>query len=364
MSDGTNSSLAIQRYLSGANDTGIASAVHVFNYTSAGTKSIALQHQSATGKTLTTFGANLIAVPLVTNNASVLNSNVSQLSGTAATSLQTYQDTPLLTTVTADYSGGGLMFAASFNSLTGTASAATGSWKLQYRESGGTWTDIGNITQRYMSGSNDTGSCTLYAMAEGVSAGSYEVKLVFKSDDGDSVVTTNGTLAAVALSFDENGGGYFPTLAATSDGGGNNTGLFQPIPETSDDIVVNGANGNIIAAMNFTGKSNNTSTATGQYDLELLADASHQKDTQENERMYASGGLDVGSCGAAGLFDGLAQRVYTVQGRHDDVTNNIDTYNVSVVGFSTGSIPEPMTAMLVVGGGVLIAMKRRRKNRA
>ncbi|HNX27334.1 MAG TPA: hypothetical protein PKK48_07995, partial [Phycisphaerae bacterium] len=179
LSGSSGSSQAVQRYLSGSNDAGIASTVHIFTGLSAGTNTINLQQKSVTGKTLTTYDANMVIVPLVTSGGSALNYGLGQLTSATSTSSTSYVATNLTTSVTVDRDGGGIFFASSFNSLSG-GTAVTGTWKMQYKDSSsGTWVDVGNVTERYMSGSNDTGAVTLYAMAEGVDSGTYDVRIVF-----------------------------------------------------------------------------------------------------------------------------------------------------------------------------------------
>lgn len=361
LAQGSNYSQEVQRYLSGTNDTGIASTVNVFTGLSSGSNSIILQQKAGTNKNLTTLGANMVVVPLVTSGGSALNYGLDTLNSTGTSnSSSSYVASGLSTSVTVDRNDGGIFLAASFNTKS-SGSAVTGTWKMQYRVSGGTWQDVGNVTERYMSGTNDTGAATLYAMAEDVDAGTYEVQVLFKSDGTNSITTLNGTLASVALSYDDvNGSGYFPTLAATSDGGTHTGSVFEPIPGATDDIQVEGS-GSVVAAMSFSNHVANTGTGTGFFDLQLQLDGSPVADTQEDKR-YLSAIADIGSGGAAGLFTGLSEDVYTVKGRYDDNGNDVVADNISLAGFSTGSVPEPATmALLAVGGITLLIAKSKKK---
>lgn len=354
---GGSGSTPIDRYLSGASDRGIASTVHVFSGLSSGSNTIALQQKAGTQATAV-LGANLIAVPLVTDQGNALNYGLGQTTTASNTTSISYQATNISTSVTVDYSGGGVMLASSFTCSSG-GTDTTGDWIIQYKSSGSsTWINAGNKAQRHMSGTDDTGAGTLYAMLEGVSAGTYDTRVAFRSEDGDQVNTVSGTIAAVALSYDEGDGGYFPTLSATSSGSQHEGTGWQPISGATDDIYVAGTD-EIVAAMSFTGISS-AGNATGDYDLELLLDGTSQANSQDNQRLFSSAD-DYGSGGAAGLFTTLNDDTFTIRGRHNEDTPHITSSNISLVGFSTGSIPEPATTFIVLAGGTVLLLKRRRK---
>ena len=85
LTDGTTYSLPIQRYLEkGGEDAGVASATHLFEFTTSGVKTLKLQHMTSDtigNKLAKTFDVSLAAVSLKTSDGCTL-SNSQDATGT------------------------------------------------------------------------------------------------------------------------------------------------------------------------------------------------------------------------------------------------------------------------------------------
>jgi hypothetical protein len=359
LSGSGGSSSVISRSLSGSNDRGIATSMHVFSGLGSGANSVSLQHSTSDG-TLETSGANVVVIPLVTSSGAALNYGM-DTSGTQAITSQAYGESGLLTTVTVNRStGNGMYIATSFNTQ-GSGSVETFSSQLQYRVAGSDdeWVNIGAGNRRYLSGASDTGSITLYGAVEDLASGSYEVRVAVKTADGNSVTLSNGELAAVATSYtDESGGGYFELYGATSAGDGNDSNDFQLILGAEDNVVLT-ENSDVFASMSFGGYAENGANQTAEFRLSISDENGVLQSTVENTRQFVRD-YDYGSGGAVGVFTDLDAGTYTVYGEHDELNGATYTENITLVGFSTQAIPEPATILMVVLSSLGILFFRRR----
>lgn len=358
LTSGTQSSTAISRSFDKKSDIGIASAVTIFTGLDAGS-SISLQHQSGSG-TLTTSDANMVAIRLTTSTGETLNHDIQTQASGFSSSSASFADTGLSTTVSVNHATNNKLYlTASFNSRA-TTSAVTGEWQLQYKKVGDTeWTDAGSSVRRNMSETDDTGSVTLHAVTGNLESGDYETRLVAKSDGTETIETSNGTLASVALSYtNEDGGGYFETFSATGAGGAHpNGGGALAIPDSEIDFTLT-EESDVFAAMSFSSTAYVGSNQTGSFDLAVVDGETLIDSNQANERFFTST-EDIGAGASVGLFEDLASGTYTLEGRQDETSGQIITSGVSLVGFSTVAIPEPASiALFSMLGGAMLFIRR------
>ncbi|MBN2703569.1 MAG: hypothetical protein JXR23_05085 [Pontiellaceae bacterium] len=357
---GAQTSTAITRTFENKNDSGIGSVAHVFTGVSAG-GTINLEHQTSTSSDLTTKGANLIAIPLTTTTGNTLNYGLAQQSGTKQISSTSYVTTDVQTSLTLERSSNnGVYIAASFN--TQASGSATGTWKLQYStDNGSNWTDTGTPISRSMSSSSDTGSATMYGLVDGLNQGDIQVRLVCQSSDGAvSVETLNATVAAVALSYDNNGSdGYFEGFSSNT-ASLNKSSDALPFTGVSDTITLDNTAGGeeIFISMNFSAQGGQANQIA-DFDIVLFDEAGTTELTsnQMNERKFSSN-TDVGSGGSVALFSGLSNGTYTMNGRY---TSNqpLTSSTATMVGFSTEAIPEPAAVTFILWGGIAMLIGRR-----
>lgn len=220
---------------------------------------------------------------------------------------------------------------------------------MQYRLAGGTWINTGSEMKRTMSSTSDQGAVTLYALEEGLPPGTYEVQLVGKSETGETVETLNGTLAAVALSYtNATGGGYFDGFAVKGDS------LSDGVQTTlSLGALTNG----VFSSMSFVSSASQGANNTGAFSLHITNSLTSVSN-QENLRFFEDA-TDAGSGASAGYLSALDPGDYTLYGQADNVSGPITTSSVTMVGFSTESIPEPAVITLLGAFGGLLLISRR-----
>ncbi|MCF7847321.1 MAG: hypothetical protein K9M45_00615 [Kiritimatiellales bacterium] len=340
----SQTSTPIKRSLANKADVGIASVVHVFTGITAN-ETIALQHSSSdTSVTVTTLGANLVAIPLKVSTGETLNYGLHQQSAAKSITSTTFVTTDIETSVALPrLTDNRLYIAASFNSqTTATTFPAIGTWQLQYRKGlTGTWTATGSEIRRSMSTASDIGAVTLYGLVEGLDQDTYYVRLVCKTDAGRNVQTLNGTLAAVALSYGNDTtveGGHFDGFSVT--GTALNLVGDTTYPGVKGSLTLASA-GTIFASMNFTASATSGANQTAAYDLYTTTGPAVN---QANQRFFTSD-TDYGSGGSVGYFAGLAAGTHTIYGRYDNVTGPVSSSAVSLVGFATASITSDATPL-------------------
>ena len=103
LTDGIQTSVPMLRYLSGGNDQGNATATHIFTNVNAGARTFTLQHASSIeGKSSTIYGANMVALPLVTDQGSILASSLATMTSTSSVATTNFAGVGLSTTVRVD----------------------------------------------------------------------------------------------------------------------------------------------------------------------------------------------------------------------------------------------------------------------
>lgn len=356
LSDGTNFSTPISRGLENKQDTGMASTVHIFENVSA-SSTISLQHASTgTGDRLFTAGANLVAIPLTTVEGDLLQNDLVSQTTPFGTTSNTFQvvtglATPAVTVNTVG-SNNSFLVAASFNTEGG--GAVTGEWQLQYRGDGGAWTNIGSPVRRSMSDTSDTGAATKYAVADGLSAGDYEFRLMSRSLDGATEVNTlNGSVAVTALSFD---GGYFPVA---KDSGSLSDGDGSTSIDEGTEVNVSVAQGENVALTSFT-------ATIGGNNQDILFDifegnnpSAPVSSNQAIERIFQSG--ESGSGGSVGIFNPSSTTatlgVRSRNGTLSSSSGNLISFSTT----STTAIPEVSTRFAFFSLLFVFAVTSRRR---
>ena len=326
----------IKRSLENKADLGIASVVHVFTNVAVN-ETIALQHSSSdTAVTITTLGANLVAIPLTVSSGETLNYGLHQQSGTSSITDNGFVTTGIETSVDLPRTSSNRVYiAASFNSQA-TAADTTGKWRLEYRKGlAGTWTATGSEISRSMSTAADIGAVTLYGLVEELDSDTYWIRLVCSSDGTKTVQTLNGTLAVVALSYGDDpsvAGGHFDGFSV------NSTSLNEVgvTPYTGAQASMTlASDGSIFASMAFAAVPTVGANQTGAFDLSTTIGTDiSTSGNQENQRYFTST-TDYGSGGSVGYFSGLAAGTHSIYGRYEDVTGPINAVAVTLVGFST-----------------------------
>ncbi|NNJ70039.1 MAG: hypothetical protein HKP10_01970 [Kiritimatiellales bacterium] len=354
LSYGGQTSTSISRTLDSKNDIGIASVVHVFTNVTGGSN-INLQHRTSANDTLTTSGANLVAIPLTTSTGEKLNHGIYQQTSGFQTGSPTFVGTGMQTSVQLDRaSNNGIYIAASFNAQAIDA-AETGSWQLQYRLAGGSWVNTGTEMKRAMGSTSDKGAVTLYALEEGLPPGTYEVQLAGKSETGETVETLNGTLAAVALSYtNETGGGYFDGFAVDDTSLNEVGGPYDGVQLT---LNLENPDSDVFTSMSFYSKAGVGKNQTSAFDL-WATNAVSEYSNQGNQRLFEDG-TDFGSGGSVAYFSNVEAGELTLFGRKDEVSGQSEVPGVTLVGFSTEAIPEPAVITLFAGCGISMIFVRR-----
>lgn len=313
----------MRRYLSGVSDSGVAAVAHVFTGLSPGSQTFRLEHRTDTvNKNIKTYFATLIAIPLVTASGAVLNYGMSELSGPSSTTLTSLGEVVgTQSAVTVDQSGRVWMI-ATFNSSTGGAVATTGTWDMQIHN-GTTWVTVGTSTQRYLSGSNDEGAVMLIGLSEEVPAGSHSFRLRSSSNTGTNLDTYNATVVAIALSYDEDGGGYFPAYQSSVVSATTSSASLGPITGQEIDFTLSGST-DIFAGLSF---ASETATGTGNTDafFDVAIETSVGTLVYEGQKVERdlAGDDDLGAGGIAGLTTLATPGDYTAFGEHAITGGNV-----------------------------------------
>jgi hypothetical protein len=207
----------ITRWLSGSTDSGAVTLTHIFTGLSAIPQTFYLDHRDY-GSTITTAQISLVAIALTSDTARTLQHNqyASDVVGTTTNPTDTeLNDTgahifvPVGSTNTNENN---IFIAASFQS--DASATLTGEWDLQIDTDlgfGETWVTVGQPTKRYISATGRPGSITLYAIAENLPAGYYDIRLRHYTNTG-TLTTSHATLAGVSL---QTLAGYLPYFQTT-----------------------------------------------------------------------------------------------------------------------------------------------------
>lgn len=334
---GAATSLPLVRHQEGSSDKGVGSVVHIFDNLAAGGHTLSLQHRiDQNKKPLTTFGVNNVVIPLVTDAGVALNSSLTTMSSVVDNVGTSFTDV-MSGSISLPNPLANVMLVAAALDCT-SSGAATGEWQIQYRTSGAaSWVDLGKPAQRAISSTVDNGIVMVYALAESLPQGTYDVRLAAKSNTvGQTLSNSNGTMAVAVLSYESGGNPYyFPSYFITSDGdtyngSGSSTiqGAVIPITLPSDSSV--------FTAMSFGGAASVGSNQTGQFEVSILQNSTVVQLTQPNQRQFASTS-DQAAMGAVGVLSALSAGDYSLEGRHDPVAGQILTNNVNLLAVVTES---------------------------
>ena len=359
LSHGSTYSLELSRSLSGGNDEGVATLVHIFTGVSAGSQTFNLEHKSdSNSRNINTFEATIVAIPLTDSSANVtLSHDVQQHGATVSTTDPTnYTQVVATDNVTVSTASQNALFiAASFNSTTGSGGAETGQWKLQYGSCGtpgctvSSWSDVGGAyMERKMSGTNDTGAVTLYGLVgveESPDPGYYSTRLVMKSKGGSTVETLNATVSAVSLSYDYNSQiGYLPRFHTRKPSGTASSNSLQALTNTgtwtSSPITLAGT-ANIFIAGSSYGASGGAGNIQGGWGVGFTSyppGPPGYLTTGEVVTRDIADTEDVGSTGVVGLAESFSAGTYTPMAFGRVTSSDFDYSSLNVVGFSLTSV--------------------------
>jgi len=339
LSDGSTNSRPIQRALNdGTKDTGIASVVHVFTDVSSGT-AIQLQHKNSGTVPFETRLVNLVAVPLVASNDVTLAYDVDDM-GTnvfiaTSTNLTAVANLSAQVPLVAS-SNNALFVAAAFNSRTPGSNPVNGSWDLQVKATNDSvWATVGTKTRRRLSGVADTGAVTLYAIAEALDPGVYEVRLrAATADASEAVSTLNATVAAVALSYtNATVNGYLPWFQSTVSSATATVSALTPIAGLSSTVTLTNA-GKVFVAMSNNSKPGGSGggAIAATFDVAFTNSGGIAHSSADVVR-YMDTQTDVGAAGALTLGS-LAAGTYTAIGRFARDNKQIVVSDPNLVGFT------------------------------
>ncbi|MDH3346034.1 MAG: hypothetical protein OEL75_02500 [Kiritimatiellaceae bacterium] len=320
--------------MSSTADIGIGNLVFIGTNSPSDPITINLQHKTDY-KPVITSCATLIALPLVTFYGAPLNYGFYNSNATSTVSSTTFQDISATTSVPVALTGSSVLLSCSINS-SAPSGVETGEWKLQYKKSSDvTWTDGSYGTKRVMSGTDDTGSVVLHALAENLESVEYDARLVIRSIGGNPVNTFNISLVAVNLAYSDGfDGGVFPTITASTLGGNTSSPLFAPIPGATCGFSAE-TGGDLIATSSFNGIPIGVKRQTGLYNIALTNNVVAQ--TNQYNTRYFSDTADWGSGGSCALFTNLTTGSYSLSAQHATDSSAIGSSNVTLVGIFTTS---------------------------
>ncbi len=364
LSDGTSNSLAISRYISGPVDSGIGMAVGLFDYASApGTVNYALQHATnSAGQAVNTDHATVVAIPLVSQNGLTLNSSQATQETEVLTSSTTFS---AVATGSIDLTYGGHVFlSTAFSTHTDgkTQADRVGEWQLQLETSTDVWANVGNISQRFMTSTSDTGAAMLMGIYEAsdLDSGTYAYRLVMRSSaEGEGVGASAVTVTAMGFSFSDDL--ELPHCQSTTASDTTTSTTPELVNGTEKDISP------LVAGSLFLGASFSADVAgTGSISPALYSLAVDRTDTtnvfesEHLERTLNSQG-DIAAGGVVSLTGSIAPGDYTAYLQHATDGQTLETINPNLVIFATATdVPEPATMLLLATGGVAMLKRRKR----
>ncbi len=338
--DGSTSSLTVQRYLSGSNDTGVAGMVHLFENVS-GDRTFTLQHATNTdNRTVNTFYGSMIAMPLTVNGAA-LNYGVTANSTAADAATQDVWSTYTSTTVTLPGSGK-VLISAAINATSQGTSASRGEWRVLVDG-----VEAGVPVQRYMVNNGDYGAITLQALSgTNLSAGSHTITLQHRTLTSQAITTRSATLVAVGLT--STAGEVLPAYQFS------NSSQSTTSPAVSGSFAFASDQQAVVLSSYNTMTSGGSGTATSQNYIDGTALA-------QPVQRWMSSTSDMGAAGNVGWTSGLL-----TSGTSHTVTLNFSGEylgNANVVVLGT-MVPEPGSALLVLGAMGILGLRRRPRRRA
>ncbi len=329
----------ISRYLSGNNDKGIGSLMHIFTGQS-GATTYTLQHQTNTsGRNVRTAGT-IIAIDLQTSAGTDLNAELISLASAANTQSAAMEGITGTQTGSINLPARSHFYvAASIQCRETGIDAATGEWELQYYD--GSWQSMGYPISRSMSSGADAGIVSLVGVLQDQAAGDYQFRIAHRRSAGSGQVqTAKAYLAAVALGFAT--GNTFPTLVSYTSSTSTASTSFvtatgknvQPVSDDTDVFLH--------AQYEITGDQQ---ISPASYDLAV---DNSILDGRDQARFVASSS-DTGAGTSAGLASGLASSTsYAVSLRHhtDGSGGTLTTQDAYLVGLVLRSQASPTYALI------------------
>jgi len=303
---GGQASLTMQRYLSATSDAGSASAAHLFTSIPSGNQTFNLDFASSTSEALILFGANLCAIPMVTDQGSIMSSSMASIIAESAVSVTNYTDVGLVSTVSVDRvaNDNSIFMAAAINSSS-NGDAVEGMWRLEIRSIGGTWADTGVETRRNLSGSNDQGAISLFGLAPNLTNGKYEIRVTARSlATGVTVNTLSSTLATFSLSYtNSTASGYFPAKMDSASQSTNSATTWAPIPGLNSELS-HTSSVNAFAALSMGGSTQTGANQTGHFRISCTNNTGFVQQSVGVERFF-TGSDDWGSMGVVSIFTNI-----------------------------------------------------------
>jgi uncharacterized repeat protein (TIGR01451 family) len=318
LSDGTNTSNVILRTLSSnTNDQGIATVTWLFTGVT-GTQTYHLQHKTLLGNGVRTHHATLVALPLAVSdggtdlalNAGSDNTGTYEYASASATGENVEKAAGVDLSAAVSLPRAGRVFvAASLNCRPAAgASLHVGEWDLQVD---GVTISVARRTMQ-AAGGNDRGAVTLYGLAEGLAAGTHNATVVVKSVSGQTIVTLNAVVVAVALSFDDDGdAASYYELPAWVAAGTNAVPAGTSGDAATKSSLSYAAGSNVFLAASYYSQTTVSNTAqNGLFRLHsAVGDPTSYSSVTQTRSL--SGSNDVGSGGSLGLATGLAAGTYS-----------------------------------------------------
>jgi len=343
-------SLEIQRYLISTADAGVGSATHIFTGLSSGSNTFTLYHKDYSDThNITTYDGSLVAIPLVTDDGTALNYSFDTLASETVTATTLTALSGLTTDIDMPAAGDAFIALSFSCESAGGSGGRRGTWDIQVDG-----TTVGMSVERELQGSNDAGAITLFALAEGLNAGSHTITVRGATDEsGKGINTYNATLAAVALSLSN--GLYFP--AFQNGASGTTTTTCTSYSDAVTDSFTLPDDSKVFLA----GSCSLSGTSVYGYTRLRMGDYC----SQEVER-YSQSATSYGSAENVGLTGSLTAGAYTPSLQFKSGTSDTEVYiyNPNIVGFSMTATPEPATAslaLLAAGAGALVARRKKKK---
>ena len=370
LSDGATDSQEVGRYMTNTTDQGIGMVVNIFDG-SAGSNTYALQHSSGSAtKDIITEDGNISMFSLNSYNSETLNSNQTVVSGAVPVDSTTF--VPVASGTLTLEKTGHVFLAASYSTRIDTAKVIdsnTGQWQLQIDTdptSGTTWVNVGEGTERFMSGTNDTGASMLmgiYDTGDLAAGGDYEYRLLAaqKVTKASAPIFTEGiTLSAMELTYSN--GDVMPhdtDSVATADSNASTT--YEHVTDLEATLTVAAGEG-VFVGTSFTTYSDQViATFVGALNVEDSLDVDVL--TSKHLERDMSGADDLGSGALSGIGELSASGTYDAYMlfRALDAGDTVWVDNPTMV-FLGGMdvVPEPATMSLLALGGIALLRRKRR----
>ncbi len=366
LSSGADVSVVATRDMSdSSNDFGVVNLAWIFTNL-APSATVDLEHRSPSGKTIRTAKVTLVAIPLTTaSNAVTLKHDQDSLSGftfytptdsTSFVPVEQSDGSPVAASVLVDFVQvpKALFIVAVATTQTAGGNPVDGLWKLELNEQGSPpavpcqdGTQVGTQVRRALSGAADSGAVVLYAIAETLSNGTYDIRLCARSDTlGEAVGTQDVALLAFGLSYAAFPGGHFPHIQDTVASATVTNGSMDPIPSLLEGFTLRSAS-DMFLALSFTAFT--TTSGAGDFgEFETCIEDSvgaypfgrDQNGASQEVRRFFSSSDDFGVGGQVGLAKALAAGTYSARGCASVTGNPVTFRDPNLVGFVPVSLDD------------------------